>query len=93
MNSTRIFDSEALRQHDRTGTTNYCRRLDFFSCRWSELGAARLQWTGSAEFNRWIRLEAIKKGYKLTQHGLFYRGKMIESFDEERIFKLTNTVK
>ncbi|KAK5960540.1 DNA-directed DNA polymerase IV PWA37_001963 [Arxiozyma heterogenica] len=73
---------------DRTGTTNYCRRLDFFSCRWSELGAARLQWTGSAEFNRWIRLEAIKKGYKLTQHGLFYRGKMIESFDEERIFKL-----
>lgn len=74
--------------NDKSGIKNYCRRLDFFSCRWSELGAARLQWTGSAEFNRWIRLEAIKKGYRLTQYGLFRSGKMTESFDEKRIFKL-----
>lgn len=84
LKSVDLFMSE----NDNTGINNYCRRLDFFSCRWSELGAARLQWTGSAEFNRWIRLEAIKKGYRLTQHGLFHGGKMIESFNEKRIFKL-----
>lgn len=72
----------------KTDANNYCRRLDFFTCKWSELGAARLQWTGSAEFNRWIRLEAIKKGYRLTQHGLFQGENLVESFDEKRIFKL-----
>lgn len=69
---------------------NPCRRMDFFSCKWSELGAARLQWTGSAEFNRWIRLRATSMNYKLTQHGLFQDDKLIESFDERRIFKLLN---
>ncbi|CCK71842.1 DNA-directed DNA polymerase IV KNAG_0I00510 [Huiozyma naganishii CBS 8797] len=65
---------------------NPCRRLDFFCCKWSELGAARIQWTGSGEFNRWIRLRAAKMGYKLTQHGLFKGGQKLESFDEGVIF-------
>lgn len=70
-------------------TDHPCRRVDFFCCRWSELGAARLQWTGPKEFNRWIRIQAAQKGMKLTQHGL-YRGEttLLESFDEERIFEL-----
>lgn len=67
-----------------------CRRLDFFSCRWSELGAARIHYTGSKEFNRWIRMDATIKGYKLTQHGLFKDDVLIESFDERRIFEILN---
>ncbi|CAL9730573.1 DNA polymerase IV [Monosporozyma unispora] len=67
---------------------NPCRRLDFFSCKWSQLGAGRLQWTGSAEFNRWIRLRATGMGYKLSQHGLFKGEELIESFDERKIFKV-----
>lgn len=66
-----------------------CRRVDFFCCRYSELGAARLQWTGPKEFNRWIRLQAMHRGMKLTQHGLFRDGDvLLESFDEKRIFAL-----
>ncbi|CCF58740.1 hypothetical protein KAFR_0F01440 [Kazachstania africana CBS 2517] len=67
---------------------NPCRRLDFFSCKWSELGAARIQWTGPTDFNRWIRVYAAQKGFRLTQHGLSKDGKLIESFDEKRIFEL-----
>lgn len=66
-----------------------CRRVDFFCCKYSELGAARIQWTGPKEFNRWIRIKAAQKGMKLTQHGL-YRGEdiLLESFDDKRIFEL-----
>lgn len=72
-----------------TQTGNPCRRVDFFSCKWSELGASRLQWTGPKEFNRWLRLIAIEKGMKLTQHGLFDETEnLLESFDENRIFQL-----
>ncbi|CCK73483.1 DNA-directed DNA polymerase IV NDAI_0G05000 [Naumovozyma dairenensis CBS 421] len=68
---------------------NPCRRLDFFCCKWSELGAARMQWIGSAEFNRWLRILASKKGFKLSQHGLFTNeGQLLESFDEKNMFKL-----
>lgn len=68
---------------------NPCRRLDFFCCKWSEIGAARMQWTGSGEFNRWIRLLADKHGLKLSQHGLFTReGELLESYDERKIFQL-----
>lgn len=68
---------------------NPCRRVDFFCCKWCELGAARIQWTGPKEFNRWFRTHAIQKGMKLTQHGL-YRDEnvMLESFDDRRIFEL-----
>lgn len=66
-----------------------CRRIDFFNCKWSELGANRLQWTGPKEFNRWIRMIAIEKGMKLTQHGLFSKeGTLVESFSVTRIFQL-----
>ena len=64
-----------------------CRRLDFFCCRWSELGAARIHYIGSDEFNRWIRLRAISMGLSLTQHGLFKGDRLIESMDERKIFE------
>lgn len=69
-------------------TENPCRRLDFFSGKWSEIGAARMQWVGSTEFSRWIRMLATSKGYKLTQHGLFKDDLLIESFDEKKIFDI-----
>lgn len=69
---------------------NPCRRLDFFTCKWSQLGAGRMQWTGSAEFNRWIRLRATGMGYKLSQHGLFKGEDLVESFDERKIFAVLN---
>lgn len=69
---------------------NPCRRMDFFTCKWSQLGAGRMQWTGSAEFNRWIRLRATGMGYKLSQHGLFKGEELIESFDERKIFEVLN---
>ena len=65
-----------------------CRRLDFFCAKWSEIGAARMQWVGPSEFNRQIRLLAAKKGFKLTQHGLYKEGTLLEAFDERKIFEL-----
>ncbi|CAI4938187.1 ANL_collapsed_G0005660.mRNA.1.CDS.1 [Saccharomyces cerevisiae] len=69
---------------------NYCRRLDFFCCKWDELGAGRIHYTGSKEYNRWIRILAAQKGFKLTQHGLFRNNILLESFNERRIFELLN---
>ncbi|CAI4056605.1 DNA-directed DNA polymerase IV SKDI_03G0780 [Saccharomyces kudriavzevii IFO 1802] len=69
---------------------NYCRRLDFFCCKWDELGAGRIHYTGSKEYNRWIRILAAQKGLKLTQHGLFRDNILLESFNERRIFELLN---
>ena len=67
-----------------------CRRLDFFCCQWSELGAARIHYIGSDEFNRWIRLRAISMGLSLTQHGLFKGDRLLESMDEGKIFEYLN---
>lgn len=67
-----------------------CKRMDFFICKWSEIGSSRIHFTGPSEYNRWISLVAIKKGMKLTQHGLFKDGLLLESFDEEKIFKLVD---
>nr|ABI48898.1 POL4 [Saccharomyces cariocanus] len=69
---------------------NYCRRLDFFCCKWDELGAGRIHYTGSKEYNRWIRILAAQKGFKLTQHGLFRNNTLLESFNERKIFELLN---
>ncbi|CAI4058458.1 hypothetical protein SUVZ_03G0740 [Saccharomyces uvarum] len=69
---------------------NYCRRLDFFCCKWDELGAGRIHYTGSKEYNRWIRILAAQEGFKLTQHGLFRDNMLLESFNEHKIFELLN---
>lgn len=55
-------------------------------------GAALLYFTGSKEFNIRLRKIAIKKGYKLSEYGLFDRktGKYICGKTEEEIFKKLN---
>lgn len=80
-------DDQIMSLNTKSG--NPCRRVDFFCCKWSELGASRLQWTGPKEFNRWLRTIAIDKGMKLTQHGLFdENGALVESFNDTRILEL-----
>lgn len=64
-----------------------CRRIDFFSCKWSQIGAAKIHYIGPADFNRKLRIYASQKGMKLTQHGLFKNNQLIVSNDEEAIFK------
>ncbi|CAB4254684.1 similar to Saccharomyces cerevisiae YCR014C POL4 DNA polymerase IV [Maudiozyma barnettii] len=81
------IDSYLSKSSNNSPDMPVCRRLDFFCCKWSELGAARLHYTGSGEFNRWLRLRAISQGLSLTQHGLFKENKLIESYDEKNIFK------
>ncbi|SMN19398.1 similar to Saccharomyces cerevisiae YCR014C POL4 DNA polymerase IV [Maudiozyma saulgeensis] len=80
-------DKYMSRSSNNASALPVCRRLDFFCCKWSELGAAKLHYIGSKEFNRWIRLRAISQGLSLTQHGLFKDDKLIESYDEREIFK------
>lgn len=52
-------------------------------------GAALLYFTGSKEFNIRLRKIAMKKGYKLSEYGLFNRktNKYIAGRTEEEIFK------
>jgi len=51
-------------------------------------GAALQYFTGSKEHNVAVRKIAIKKGYKLSEYGLFERtGKLIAAKDEEIIYK------
>ncbi|KAL3234301.1 DNA polymerase IV [Nakaseomyces bracarensis] len=78
-------EDKFLSQSKNTG--HFCRRLDFFCCRWSELGAARIHYTGNTDYNRWLRVRAMDLGYKLTQHGIFKGNTLLESFDEEKIFQ------
>lgn len=55
----------------------------------SQFGAALLYLTGSKNFNIRMRWFAMKKGFKLSEYGLFDRktGKLVASKEEKDIFK------
>lgn len=46
-------------------------RIDFLRCKEGEYYTSLLHFTGSDVFNRIVRSIAVKKGFKLTEHGLF----------------------
>ena len=80
-------------------TSSIWRRIDFLLVPHSELGASLLYFTGSALFNRSLRLLARKRGMRLNQHGLFgnvlrgpgagkvSRGSLLEGECERGIFE------
>lgn len=48
-------------------------------------GAALLYFTGSKEYNIWCRQIAMKQGLKLSEYGLFRRGKLIAGKTEREV--------
>lgn len=74
-----------------TQTRSKWRRMDILVVPWEELGAATLYYTGCGEFNRQMRLIAMKDGMKLNQSGLYKKldndsYELVESFNEHKIF-------
>ena len=64
-------------------------RIDFLALKPEEWGTALLHFTGSRDFNRFIRAAAIRKGYKLTQYHLLDRetAKVHNFMTERDVFK------
>ena len=62
-------------------------RLDILFATKESWAAAVLAYTGNAALNRAMRVEAGKKGMKLSQHGLFYANKPLPLTTERSIFK------
>ncbi|SCV04974.1 LANO_0G15720g1_1 [Lachancea nothofagi CBS 11611] len=72
-----------------------CRRVDVLLSKWSQLGGVMIYFTGNDDFNKSLRIRATKKGWKLTNNGLYQsnidaQDTLIESFDEKRIMELLN---
>ncbi|CAG9314570.1 unnamed protein product [Blepharisma stoltei] len=66
------------------------RQLDFFVCNIEETPYAILYFTGSSNYNRLLRLEAEKKGYHLSNTGLYNRStgqKLINATTEDDIIR------
>lgn len=51
-------------------------------------GAALQYFTGSKEHNILLRKRAIDMGYKLNEYGIFKKDKMMETPDEEDVYKI-----
>ena len=49
-----------------------------------------LYFSSGVHINRWMRLEAANKGYKLSEYGLTKGGKTISTPSEEHIFEILN---
>lgn len=67
--------------------TPRARHLDIMFTKPIEYPAALMAFTGSADFNRIMRLKAIERGMKLNEKGLFKGTKRISIKTEEDIFK------
>lgn len=80
-----------LEKQDEKYTINIkfrCRRVDFLICSWENIGATKLYFTGSDEFNKKCRLVAKQMGYQLNNDGLYKKGQLIESRDEYKILEI-----
>lgn len=65
------------------------RRIDIRFIPYDSYYSGLLYFTGSGDFNKLMRRNAIEYGYKLSEYGLFDRdGKMIPVKSEREIFKL-----
>lgn len=69
---------------------NPIRRIDIIYVPYKSYYPALLYFTGSAEFNKRLRLLAKKLGYKLNQLGLFKKNKMIKINSEKELFEKLN---
>ena len=69
-----------------------CRRLDLVTVPEDEWVFAVLGWTGSAVFERSLRLRAEKMGYHLSSHALeaiqHGRNEMVRVDNEQQIFDI-----
>lgn len=64
------------------------RQVDVLNLPESEYSAGILYFTGSWDFNEAMRSFAKSKGYKLSQHGLYKAGKLIELHSEKEYFDI-----
>jgi len=75
------------------------RRIDVRFISYNSFPSALLYFTGSADLNKKMRMEAITKGYRLNEYGLYklefdkklndnVKGEKFETLTEESIFKL-----
>ncbi len=62
-------------------------RVDVRFVKKDQWGAAIMYFTGSKEHNIAVRKEAIKRGWKLNEYGLFSGEKVVASKTEEDIYK------
>jgi hypothetical protein len=69
-------------------SSNPIRRIDIRFITYDSYYSALLYFTGSGEFNKKMRIIAKKKGYKLSEYGLFDKNNHIIKVSSERdIFK------
>ena len=82
-------------KHIKTKYMGFCkykkkpvRRIDIRFIPYSSYASALLYFTGSSDLNKKMRTVAIKKGYKLSEYGLFKKdGTKIKTKTERDIFK------
>jgi DNA polymerase/3'-5' exonuclease PolX len=65
-----------------------CRRIDIRWINYESFGPGLLYFTGSQEFNIWMRNYAIAKGFSLSEYGLKEDKETHEASDEQYIFDL-----
>ena len=75
------------------------RRIDIRLIPYESKGAAMLYFTGSGDFNKIMRTEALKKGYTINEYGIYktkkegkktVKGELIPTETEEDIFKVVD---
>ena len=73
------------------------RRIDIRLIPYQSKGAAMLYFTGSGDFNKIMRTEALKKGYTINEYGIYklkkqgkkmVKGEIIPTSNEEDIFEI-----